>query len=158
MQFGQNPSTGSKDNAWKWSYEDGIHTKTNMSPSLRWGGLKKSVKCQGHNYILIFYFFDHKVYTNKISVGTARQWRIQRGFMGFALLPPPPPPPPPQFLNILWKWNNLVPVRPNYFIFIGYLGRMFKRTPQLNIYELPFQKSWIRPCKNNGQKFSHISP
>ena len=68
------------------------------------------------------------------------------------------PPPPPQFLNILWKWNNLVPVRPNYFIFIGYLGRMFKRTPQLNIYELPFQKSWIRPCKNNGQKFSHISP
>ena len=24
-------------------------------------------------------------------------------------------------LNILWKWNNLVSLRPNYFIFIGYL-------------------------------------
>ena len=24
-------------------------------------------------------------------------------------------------LNIPWKWNNLVSVRPNYFIFIGYL-------------------------------------
>ena len=23
--------------------------------------------------------------------------------------------------NILWKWNNLVSLRPNYFIFIGYL-------------------------------------
>ena len=25
------------------------------------------------------------------------------------------------FLNILWKWNNLVLLRPNYFILIGYL-------------------------------------
>ena len=25
------------------------------------------------------------------------------------------------FLHILWKWNNLVSLRPNYFIFIGYL-------------------------------------
>ena len=25
------------------------------------------------------------------------------------------------FLNIPWKWNNLVSLRPNYFIFIGYL-------------------------------------
>ena len=27
----------------------------------------------------------------------------------------------PQFLNIPWKWNNLVSLRPNYFIFMGYL-------------------------------------
>ena len=27
------------------------------------------------------------------------------------------------FLNIPWKWNNLVSVRPNYFIFTGYLKR-----------------------------------
>ena len=25
------------------------------------------------------------------------------------------------FVNIPWKWNNLVSLRPNYFIFIGYL-------------------------------------
>ena len=41
------------------------------------------------------------------------------------------------FLNIPWKWNNLVWLRPNYFIFIRYLKRGggggavrgFKRTP-----------------------------
>ena len=37
------------------------------------------------------------------------------------------------FLNIPWKGNNLVSLRPNYLIFIGYLkirvGRVFKRTP-----------------------------
>ena len=32
--------------------------------------------------------------------------------------------PAPLFLNILWKWNNLVSVRPNYFIFIEYLRKM----------------------------------
>ena len=36
------------------------------------------------------------------------------------------------FFNVPWKWNNLVSLRPNYFIFIGYLkrgeGRVFKRT------------------------------
>ena len=35
------------------------------------------------------------------------------------------------FLNIPWKWNNLCSLRPNYFIFIGYLktgaGRGFER-------------------------------
>ena len=38
------------------------------------------------------------------------------------------------FLNIPWKWNNLVSVRPYYFIFIGYLKtgarRGFERTPR----------------------------
>ena len=37
------------------------------------------------------------------------------------------------FLNILWKWNNLVSLRPNHFISIWYLktvaGRWFARTP-----------------------------
>ena len=37
------------------------------------------------------------------------------------------------FLNIPWKWNILASLRPNYFIFIGYLktgaGRGFERTP-----------------------------
>ena len=32
-----------------------------------------------------------------------------------------PPIPPPLFLNILWKWTNLVS---NYFIFMGYLRKM----------------------------------
>ena len=25
------------------------------------------------------------------------------------------------FFNVTWKWNNLVSLRPNYLIFIGYL-------------------------------------
>ena len=37
------------------------------------------------------------------------------------------------FLNTPWKWNNLVLLRPNYFIFVGYLkagtGRGFDPTP-----------------------------
>ena len=33
------------------------------------------------------------------------------------------PPPCPLFLNILWNWNNLVSMRPNYFIFMGYLRK-----------------------------------
>ena len=37
-------------------------------------------------------------------------------------------------LNIPWKWNNLVSLRPNYYIFIGYLknegaGRGVRATP-----------------------------
>ena len=43
-------------------------------------------------------------------------------FQGFPRTPSPPPPPP--FLNVLWKWNNWVSVRPNYFFFIEYLGKM----------------------------------
>ena len=51
----------------------------------------------------------------------------------------------PSFLNILWKWNNLVSVRPNYFIFMGYLISA-KGTP----YEPPFQKS----CKSYELAYS----
>ena len=51
------------------------------------------------------------------------QWRIQIGLKPHC----------PRFLNILWKWNNLVSMRPNYFIFMGYLRQMRlnhkKRTP-----------------------------
>ena len=39
---------------------------------------------------------------------------------------PPPPPPPRPFLNIPWKWNNLVSMRLNYFNFIGYLRKWDK--------------------------------
>ena len=57
------------------------------------------------------------------------------------------PPPYPLFLNIQWKWNNLVSVRPKYFIFMRYLRKMRENQqskPQnLYTYEPPFQKSWI---------------
>ena len=36
----------------------------------------------------------------------------------------PPPPPPPTFLDILWKWINLVSMGPNHFIFMGKLKIM----------------------------------
>ena len=39
------------------------------------------------------------------------------------------------YLNIPWKWNNLVSLRPNYFIFIGYFktgGREGVRVSPLN--------------------------
>ena len=41
------------------------------------------------------------------------------------------PPLCPLFLNILWKWSNLVSVRPNYFIFMGYMYlRKMRRNQQ----------------------------
>ena len=53
-------------------------------------------------------------------------------------LNPLPAPPPRFFFNILWKCKNLVSVRPNYFISMGYLqekrDKSAKRTPTpLNI-------------------------
>ena len=45
---------------------------------------------------------------------------MQRGFKGFARTPALPP---PQF-NIQWRWNNLVSMRQNYFILVGYLRKM----------------------------------
>ena len=56
----------------------------------------------------------------------------------------------PLFLNIPWKWNNLVSVRPNYFIFMKYLRKnrwhQQSEPPHLYTYEPIFQKSSIRPC------------
>ena len=51
-KFGQNPSIGSKDNAWKRSYadadadadSDGIRTINNMSPPFGWGGHNEQLK------------------------------------------------------------------------------------------------------------------
>ena len=61
-------------------------------------------------------------------------------------------PPCPLFWNSLLKWNNLVSVRPNYFIFIGYLGKLRwnqQRGPQhFYIYKAPFQKPCIRPSSS----------
>ena len=56
---------------------------------------------------------------------------------------------PPVF-NILWKWNNKVSIRPNYFILVGYLRKKKgiiseKGTPPFNTYKHPFQIFWIRP-------------
>ena len=42
-----------------------------------------------------------------------------RGGSGGSITPPPP-------CNILWKWNNLVSVRPKYFIFMGFLRKLDK--------------------------------
>ena len=57
------------------------------------------------------------------------------GGYGFAQSPLP--------LPILWKWNNLDSVRPNYFIFMGYLkklNKISKANPQhIYTYE-PFPK------------------
>ena len=80
----------------------------------------------------------------------ALQWQIQRGSVGSRLL------------NILWKWNNLVSVRPNYFIFMGFglsetklfhfhgifkinETKSVKRTPTPYTYGPHFQESIIRP-------------
>ena len=75
------------------------------------------------------------------------QWRIERVFRGGRLNSPP------QFLNILWKWNNLVSVRPNYSMFMGYLRNMRynqQSYPQhIYTYELTFQKCWIRAWHPN---------
>ena len=64
-------------------------------------------------------------------------------------------PPPPPFLNILWKWTNLVfnvSMRSNYFIFMGYLEnnviKSAKPTPNPLYIWIAFQKSWIRPCND----------
>ena len=67
------------------------------------------------------------------------QWQIQRGLRGFARTPPPRQP----FLNILWKWNNLVSGRPNYFIFMGHLRKWDQNQSEsqhLDIYE-PFLRN-----------------
>ena len=58
-------------------------------------------------------------------------------------------PPHASLWNILWNWNNVVSVRPKYFIFIGYLRIMRSNQqseqPHLYAYEPPFLKFWIRP-------------
>ena len=45
---------------------------------------------------------------------------LSGGSRGGLLEPPSYPP----FLNILWKWNNLVSMRLNYFIFMRYVRKM----------------------------------
>ena len=93
---------------------------------------------------------NHDAYWEIANV-KLNQWRIQRGFRGVLSNPPPPP-----FLNILWKWNNLLSVRPNYFIFMGYLRKneIESEKSKPRAYEHPFQKSWIRPCKYTKSEYS----
>ena len=55
---------------------------------------------------------------------------------------------PLDVLKYPMKMNNLVSVRPNYFIFMGYLRKMRsnqRSKPLTFIHMNPFQKSWIRP-------------
>ena len=80
---------------------------------------------------------------NAVATGADRGF-LKRGFIyikewGFALLILSF-----FFLNIPWKWNNMVSLRPNYFNFIGYLkggGGRFKRT-----------SSWIRRWSDKLEK------
>ena len=44
------------------------------------------------------------------------------------------------FLNIPWTWNNLVTLRPNYFIFIGY----FKSVGREGVQAIPLNPLWFR--------------
>ena len=73
--------------------------------------------------------------------------------------------PPPPFLYILWKWNNLVSVRmkqfdltnlvlvrPNYFIFIGYL-RKGKWTPTHFYIWTPFPEI-VDPPLNSQMRYT----
>ena len=61
----------------------------------------------------------------------------------------PPFPSPLPFFNFLWKWNNLFSLRPNYFIFIGYLRKKWDKISKANSTELCIiQKFWIRPWGN----------
>ena len=48
------------------------------------------------------------------------------------------------FLNIPWKWNNLVSLRPNNFIFIGYL----KMGRGEGVWGIPLNPLWIRHCSD----------
>ena len=66
------------------------------------------------------------------------------GVQGFARIPSPP-----SVFKYPMKINNLLSLRPNYFIFMGYLRKMRtnqqSETPLLYTYAPPFQKSLIRP-------------
>ena len=70
-------------------------------------------------------------------------WRIQRGFRGFAWTPSPP-----IFLHILWKWNYLVSLRPNYFVFMGYFQRI-KANPNTFIHLNPISRN---PGSSGGSR------
>ena len=61
------------------------------------------------------------------------------------------PLPAPRF-NILWKWNNLVSRRPNYYFLMGYLrkwDKIRKTNPTVYTHEPPFKKSRIRPWQQS---------
>ena len=76
----------------------------------------KHLTCKG---ILMPLYFSCSMFKDNFCV---RSSCISGGSIGGSLEPPSCPP----FFNILWKWNNLVSQRPNYFIFLGYLRKMSK--------------------------------
>ena len=67
-----------------------------------------------------------KMFLATVEQKACLHWRIHRGFA-------------PSFLNILWKWNNLVSVRPNYFIFMGYFIKI--RLNQQSIHMNPLSSN-----------------
>ena len=63
------------------------------------------------------------------------------------------------FLNIPWKWNNLVLLRPNYFIFIGYLKA---RGKEGSSREPPLDPPLVSICMGNsiriqGGNFNYLA-
>ena len=127
-----------------------------LSSSARWW--TKSIVSQTHDYT------KHQqamwVPPNQ-ELTTPVKWRIQRRLRGFAWTPPPPP-----FLNIIWKWNNLVSVRPNCFIFMGIskIEQKAKRahiplyiwTPFPEILDPPLQSNTLRTGRSSVREGLNI--
>ena len=82
---------------------------------------------------------------SSVSSLFAIQWRIQRGFRGFAWTPPPSP-----HFKYPMKMESFGLSETKLFHFHGIYKqnemKSAKKTPYLYTYEPPFQKSWIRPC------------
>ena len=53
--------------------------------------------------------------------------------------------------NIQWKWNNLVSLRPNYFIFIGYLNTLGREGVRVTPHEPPLDPPLLLWKKNDWQ-------
>ena len=94
-----------------------------------WNNLRKvdcnSCSCRIKTFFMRVWLFFTRAFTARIHTVADPE--------GAQRIPSNPPPCRP-FLNIIWKWNNLVSVRPNYFIFMGYLrkwDKISKGTPTL---------------------------
>ena len=98
--------------------------------------------------VLWYWALCHLSYWNNLDGSESQQWRIQKGGggSGGSLEHPSPHP----FLSILWKWNNLVSVRPSFLHFHGIFKKMrsnqpLKANPTPLYIWTPFQKSWVGP-------------
>ena len=85
------------------------------------------------------YEFDQKCHKHRPTHAGADPGFLERGFIcikvwGLTLLILSH-----FFLNIPWKWNNLVSLRPKYFIFIGYLKTMVLTETKLFHFHMIFE-------------------